>query len=529
MKQRIIANGLSALALVILSSGLTFVQPVLAATQPTSITVGPTPPPSTAPDLIVTSIAGNALPQYVELFNQAGTPLDLSGWTVVITVHDSATGCADVSATVPLPSAWMLSKKYLTLERTDTPAAGSLTYTFSLDSAALLSGCVTPILSQVALIHGTDEPEQVVTIPANEWSSASTVVAQHRQRGNALSSTRAISGVFDTDYKVVTGTITLNSDPLYAPPVDLAGLQVVEVLPNARACSPLEADPTCNDYVKLYNPTDQPINLALYRLRIGYKGQSESVANTFTWGRELDPANDELILPSGAYFMLTTRNDGQPLSVTDGGNYVWLEDAYGATAYQPVIQYPDASSTTKVGWAWAYDGATWAWTAAPQPGGPNYFPPAVLADSVSTGVTTSVASILKPCAENQYRNPATNRCNSITTAVATLTPCAPDEERNPATNRCRSIATASSQPAPCPAGSERNLDTNRCRKTTVAAAANAVTDVAAPSVDTSGWFVAALVTALAAAYAVYEWRQDIRLLARNSREKLLALLQRLRR
>ena len=511
--------------LVTLSAYTAFMPQASAVTQPTTITVGQTPPPSIAPDLIITSIVGNALPQYVELFNQGDSPFNLEGWATQITVHDAAAaGCADTSAIIPLPSSWILSKKYLTLEHTDTPAPGSLTAAFSVDSTALLTGCVTPILSQVALVYGANDPEQLVTIPTNVWSSTNTVVVQHKQRNNSLNSTRAITGVFDTDYKVVTGAITLNSDPLYAPPADASGIQILEILPNARSCSPLETDPTCGDYVKLYNPTDLPVDLAQYRLRIGTKGQSESITNTLTWNRNVDPTNDELVLPSHQYFMLTSRNDGQALSITDGGSYIWLEDAYGTTIYQPIVQYLDASSTTKVGQAWAYDGTNWLWTTAPQPGLANYFPPVVLSDSVSVNTVSTLA----PCGNNQYRNPDTNRCNTITAAVATLTPCGLGEERNPDTNRCRSVVTASTQPAPCPSGSERNPDTNRCRKVAVASTANAIEDVTAPSVDNNGWFVATLVTGLALAYAIYEWRQDIRLLARKARDQLIALPERFR-
>lgn len=155
----------------------------------------------------------------------------------------------------------------------------------------------------------------------------------------------------------------------------------------------------------------------------------------------------------------------------------------------------------------------------------TYFPPAVLSDSTSI----NTVSVLKPCADNQYRNPDTNRCNTISDAVAILTPCNAGEERNPETNRCRAIAAAAIQPAPCPAGSERNIDTNRCRKITTATTANTVKDLAAPSVDNNGWFIAVLVTGLAAAYGVYEWRQDIKLLARKVQERVTALPKRFRR
>ncbi len=500
---------------------------------PTTIAVQETPPASAAPDFIVTSIVGSALPQYIELFNQGDAPLHLEGWSVTFTIHDATPGgCADTSTSVSLPAGWMLSKKYVTLENTTTPSPGSLTYPFSLDSTTLLLDCLTPMLSQVALVHATDTPEQAATIPTSDWSATSTVAAQHRQRGNSLSSTRAITGIFDGDYKIVTGAITLNSDPLYAPPTDSASLQVLEVLPNARNCSPLETDPTCSDYIKLFNPTDQPINLALYRLRVGYKGQSESITNTFTWGKDLDPANDELLLPPSSYYMLAARNDGQPISVTDSGSFIWIEDAYGTATYEPIVEYPDASSTSNIGQAWAYNGTTWLWTSVPQPGAANYFPPVIVPPVVLTSV--SVDNALKPCGESQYRSPLTNRCNTIAATLSSLAPCGESEERNPLTNRCRAIATISAELARCPEGSERNPATNRCRQIAAVAGAStttatAVKDVAAPATEYAGWVVAALAILLAIGYGLYEWRQDLALVVVHGRERTRSMFKKLLR
>ena len=499
------------------------------AATPTTITVGPTPPPSSAPDLIITTIVGSSLPDFLELYNQSSSPLDLRDWRVEFAVHDtSLAGCGNVDSSVALPASWLLSKRYVTLERTSTPAPGSVTLPFNIDISTLLAGCVAPQLGSVSLVHGTEVPEQLVTIPTASWSATIVTVAQHKQRSNSPSSTRAITGDFASDYKIAAGAITLNSDPLYVPPSDTASLQILEILPNARECSPLDTDPTCGDYIKLFNPTDQPINLANYRIRVGYKGQSESVTNTFTWGAELDPSHDELVLPAGQYFMLTARNDGQPISITDTGNYIWLEDAYGTTVYEPLVAYPDASSTTKVGYAWAYDGSAWKWTSAPQPSAPNYFPPIpVTAEPTGTSSETSV-SILKPCAIGQYRNPATNRCKStVTASSAILTPCGTGQERNLETNRCRSIVTASSSLTPCQPGWERNPATNRCRKSAsaVAGAATSAEDVAAPTVDSpTGWYVAAVAVAAAGAYAIYEWRQDLRLVFERTQYMVMSHL-----
>ena len=72
--------------------------------------------------------------------------------------------------------------------------------------------------------------------------------------------------------------------------------------------------------------------------------------------------------------------------------------------------------------------------------------------------------MLKPCRDDQYRNPETNRCKSIASASSTLKPCAADQYRNPETNRCKKISSSSSSLKPCRSDQERNPETNRCKK-----------------------------------------------------------------
>ena len=209
----------------VLSVCVVLQQRALAATPPpTTITVQQTPPSSTSPALIFTSIIGSSLPNFLELYNQSDEALYLGAFEIRVGIHDVNTaGCGDISATISLPSSWLLAKKYLTLERTSSPAPDSLSYPFALDPL-FLSTCLSPQLASLALVRGSDDPEQLVAIPASSWSGVNLTVAQHKQRANSPNSTRTISGDFLTDYKIATGAITLNSDPLYEPPADNAGL-----------------------------------------------------------------------------------------------------------------------------------------------------------------------------------------------------------------------------------------------------------------------------------------------------------------
>ncbi len=312
-------------------------------------------------------------------------------------------------------------------------------------------------------------------------------------------------------------------------PASTEGLEVVEILPNHKDCSPLGTSLECGDYVKLYNSSNHDINLANYRLRIGYKGQNPSISNTFTWGQNLDPANDELDLSAGQYFTLTTRDDGSLLSVPDDGDFVWLEDAYGQKVYSPVVEYPSAASTTKVGYSWAFDGASWQWTSMPSPEGSNYFylPPSTSttssgnelkpcrSDQFRNPLTNrckkkdSASSSLKPCRSDQFRNPVTNRCKSKASVSSSLKPCKPNQFRNPATNRCKSKASVGSSLKPCKPGQKRNPLTNRCRKVgqVAGAAVQKIQDV--PQKTGVSWWVAGAAGASAVGYGVYEWRSEI--------------------
>lgn len=115
------------------------------------------------------------------------------------------------------------------------------------------------------------------------------------------------------------------------------------------------------------------------------------------------------------------------------------------------------------------------------------------------------------CSAGQYRNPETNRCKSLVSTESLLSPCSVGQERNPETNRCRSIASAS-QIQQCAAGQERNPTTNRCRNKQSTGASDFPIEAVAQSAEaTLGWWAFGGVGTLAAGYAGWEWRREVRL------------------
>lgn len=492
-----------------------------------SVTTSP-PPAEPANNVLLTSIAGNELLDDAEIYNQSTAPVNLAGWQLIFSVHFAgAAACSDQPFQVSLPSGWLLPKSYFTITRGNGQASDQEAF-FDISDNDLLAGCgTTAKLASLTLRDSSGTNVQTVIIPA-----PATLPVQHFQRDNSPNSTRTLTGDFAKDYVPIPVKDFDNaqvplffSDPLYEPPDDSDGLQILEILPHARDCAPDDnASPDCNDYVKLYNSTSQPVNLSQYRLRIGAKGQSTSVTNTFDFGQTLAP---------GQYFTLATRDDGQTLSIPDAGDFVWLEDVEGVRTYEPVVQYPDAGSTTKIGWAWAFDGTTWRWTPTPQPFGANTFP-AVTSDLLAAAAITPTlkpcavgqfrnpttnrckaievsASALVPCQSGQIRNPATNRCRSTLASSISLQPCNANQERNPATNRCKSITASTHTLQPCQPGWTRNLQTNRCRKGSVLGdATTKVQDVKSPTVASSArWLLAGCAVFAALAYGLYEWRQEL--------------------
>lgn len=299
-------------------------------------------------------------------------------------------------------------------------------------------------------------------------------------------------------FKLAEASSPLYGGGLYKVP-DAPGLKIVEILATPRNCSPQDAssDPTCGDYIKLYNPTTVPIALDHYRLRLGWGNDSPGISNTFSLTGELKP---------GGYQTISQRDDSEPLNINASGGYVWLEDIYGIKKYgETAYQYPDLGGEDHRGFSWAANPETNAWQrAVPSPDLANNF-------TIIPMLSTENSSNLKPCAPGQERNSETNRCRNIASAASSLQPCKVGQERNPETNRCRSTATTATTLKPCGVGEERNPDTNRCRK--VAAASTELPNVqdiqSTPDGRNYRWWVVGAVGAGAIAFGVWEWRRDI--------------------
>jgi len=465
-------------------------------------------PPPTLIDspVIVTAyaLAGGTL-NYVQLYNKSSTPVDISGWQVEYDIASQTTPVLQAAL-----SGLLAPTNYVVLADT-TAGITNADFSYTLDTA---------------LTTATPTHIRLVPSPLSNFAMEDTSVKASGifQRNKSTS-----TGNYLSTFATLDEAATLYGGGFYDAPVATA-LQFSEVLANPRDCSPLDNALDCADYVKLYNPTIQPIDLSAFRVRFGYNNQNATASNTYTLTGILAP---------GHYATITISADNRPLSISASGGYMWLEDTYGITKYDTTVQTYAAASTNNKGQAWAYDvtDGSWKWTTQPMPTDvASVFPvsPPAPVQPIATAAATLVpcqpnqyrseetnrcrlitaaGAQLTPCKEGEYRSEVTNRCRSIATAAAaSLTPCGANEERNPDTNRCRSIAQTANTVTPCKAGQERNPATNRCRaiaSTAVPEAAFAVQPLAETGTSFVGWWALGGVGVLALGYAGWEWRQEV--------------------
>lgn len=263
------------------------------------------------------------------------------------------------------------------------------------------------------------------------------------------------------------------------------GIFVNEILPN-----PAGVDGG-NEYIELYNSNSFEVDISGYILRSGVDGAVYSYY-TIPSGVVIEPNGFWLIYSKDFGFNLANKS-GQ-VSLLAGANLISQSGIYSSA--------PDNQ-------AWALINGGWVYTK-------NLTPGSINTESQQSKSTQAVvfSSNLKPCAENQYRNPETNRCRLVITvsSQSTLTPCKEGQERNAETNRCRSISTAQSTLTPCKENQERNPETNRCRQVLSASIPSAeypVEPITQAEQVSWVWWLTIGLAALGVVYAIWEWRSVI--------------------
>ena len=445
----------------------------------------------------------------VELYNDGNEPINVTDWKIV-DVREKEERVLDVSSSF---SGYLEPKTHIVISRDG--AVTNATYRLNGWSHQLLA---TGKITNLQLRKQGFKPVDLAMKTTDGWWRRNT----------------GVSGYLTTFTGEADKPLPLD-DGLYSPPLLPDGLEIVEVYPYASDCSPFDNSVLCGDYVKLFNNSDQAINLEDLVLRTDSNSSGRTSSNTISLGGLMQPKT---------YATIAHTDNGDKLSLTNSGGYVWFEDLWGLVSeHKPtaITKYLSASTSEQgLGYVMRSDGQ-WGWTTTPNPNGPNEInePVSAIVECPSgkyrnpeTGRCRNIeeaVNALTLCAEGEERNPTTNRCRKITaTTTVGLTPCGDGQERNPATNRCRSIASAVAELLPCDEGYERNPATNRCRKqllTTMPLAKFPVETIKQTAQSMAGWWAFIGVSSLAVGYGVWEWRREIRKLLGGARLAVTSLFR----
>lgn len=315
-----------------------------------SIVTQPTQPFASSPPIIISAygFSGSVL-RYVQLFNTSSQVISLDGWRMV-------------SSTKPTPGTEydygelagdMAPKSHILVALPDIFDRHALALTEVID--------VSPGASVAGIVLRSPKTEyldEVVSVPAitastiRETASDASVFHVRRAPSTSTGNTYLSSFAFSANAD------QLMSDEFYFAP-DSSAAEIVEIYPDAPACAPFESEEVCGDYVKLYNPTSDTIDLRHYRLRTGGYGQAISNTNATPLSGVMEP---------GHYMSF-------PISMSSSGSWVWIEDVYGTRSYpSSVASFPSSTGYDHQAWSYDADSSQWRWTSYPTPSDePNRF------------------------------------------------------------------------------------------------------------------------------------------------------------
>ncbi len=467
--------------------------------------------------------AGNAGQEFIELHNLSDDPINISGWKLVYSPSADTTQhkVAELQGQIPGNGFVLLvSSSYMVPEDVVPDIL------FGYNSGLSANG------GHIKLVDNHNAERDRLG-----WGNAQFAETQSALAPLAGQSLQRIGADTDDNWQdfIVDAPTPTGGDlqPAETPPdpepMAYLPITITELLPDP-ASPQLDSQ---DEFIELYNPNDELVQLKNYVLQAGLKYQYTYVLPAF----EIEPQS---------YLVLYSAETKLVLSNTS--SQVRLSDPAGKVLSETSI-YKDV----KAGKTWALIGDVWQITSEPTPGKINILSapqPNNLGGKESTlapcpagkfrnPLTNRCKMIdsdkgLKPCNPDQFRNPETNRCKKIETANG-LTPCRAGQYRNPATNRCKSTATTTSSlkpcnadqfrnPAtnrckkkdsvsglkPCNADQERNPETNRCRKVAGASTTNALSNPAAATKTNVSYPALIAVAVLALGYGAYEYRQEIK-------------------
>lgn len=259
---------------------------------------------------------------------------------------------------------------------------------------------------------------------AAAFKSAKPTVLLRKDQSNDFEHVTDYESTFDAAHpSLVLPEIPDEVEPTEIPSTNCARLEFSEILA-------YYSDQKTEQFIELYNPSDQSVDLTGCELR--YKKKTYPLSG--------------VIAPDGyfAYY----PNQSANFSLTKNPNTSNLIELVGSVSVVDTLTYNHGQKKS-TSYARFYDAngeEVWQQTYAPTPGSAN------------------VMQEFRTCPEGKVINIATGNCINASSAKTTSTDCPAGKYRNPLTGRCKNISSTTSELKPCADGYERNPETNRCRK-----------------------------------------------------------------
>ena len=311
----------------------------------------PNPPGAVLINEILPGTATSSSQEFIELYNPADSPVNLTGWTLQ---YASLSG-----------NTWKSLPK-LTLVHTTIVAKGfylAATPDYLTDKAdATFSATLAQGGGQLRLVDASSTPQDIVS-----WGSGATMAlgspATAPQPGQSLSR-KLVAGVpvmtydnsadFGLADQPTPGAANVSEpqpppEPVAPgdPGITYPDIFITELLPNP---APPQTDGN-DEFVELYNPGTSAVDLTGYTLVTGssdsYKFKLANIS--------IDP---------NSYRVFTSHDTNLVLSNSGGRAKLLAPD--GTT-----IDQTSTYATAPDGQAWAADGDQWVWTTTPTPAAAN--------------------------------------------------------------------------------------------------------------------------------------------------------------
>lgn len=335
---------------------------------------------------IQTGSASDASQEFVELYNPTSADLSVDTWTMeyASSAGTAWTKKATLSGTIPAYGFFLLATAGYASG--DTVMTSGLAGTSGHVRIKNTNGTVIDVVGWGSAAH----PETLAASAPVAGGSIERIPGRlNSLAGNGEDSDSNAADYILREVSEPQRSSSAVEDPSLAPaevPIEVIEPEPVEETPVVNPtylpvyiseALPDPASPLTDakdEYIEVFNPNDQPVNLKGYTIRTGSNFRSY-----FTIG--------DVAVAAGGYssfYSVDTK-----LGLTNSGGAVQILDPLGN-----VLDVTDSYSTAKSGQAWADINGVWMWTLNPTPGAAN-----VLAEPAAKATTAASSSTKKATAK----------------------------------------------------------------------------------------------------------------------------------